>query len=194
MALTNAFREAVASGNVRRVRIMMKDSLLVDPTFREFDEMNLAAHSMSGLYDVHDNREFQNDESQWTDEYMDKLMVQVVYNFSHERIDHLKAVVRKLRPVTVPDNSNAAYHNSTRSRPKYQESGKRISYEEQKRKDQMDGKYIGPKEIASGAVIGAVAGGAVAGMASVSVIGGAVIGAAVGVAAVSVIEMGGRKQ
>ena len=34
MALTNAFYEAVQSGNVRRVRIMMQDSLLIDLLLR----------------------------------------------------------------------------------------------------------------------------------------------------------------
>lgn len=51
MALTNAFYEAVQSGNVRRVRIMMQDSLLIDPTFAEFNAMEKAASSMKGLYD-----------------------------------------------------------------------------------------------------------------------------------------------
>ena len=36
MSLTNTFKEAVKSGNIQRIRIMMKNSLLVDPTFREF--------------------------------------------------------------------------------------------------------------------------------------------------------------
>jgi len=35
MALTNSFYEAVKAGNVRRLRIMMEDSLLVDPSFQE---------------------------------------------------------------------------------------------------------------------------------------------------------------
>lgn len=58
MALTNAFYEAVQSGNVRRVRIMMQDSLLIDPTFAEFNAMEKAASSMKGLYDKHDGKEF----------------------------------------------------------------------------------------------------------------------------------------
>ena len=52
MALTNAFYEAVQSGNVRRVRIMMQDSLLVDPTFSEFNAMEKVAAAMTGLYDT----------------------------------------------------------------------------------------------------------------------------------------------
>ena len=55
MVLTNAFKEAVSLGNVRRVRIMMKDSLLNDPTFPcgstrivEYDEET--AQRMSPLH------------------------------------------------------------------------------------------------------------------------------------------------
>lgn len=39
MAITNEFTEAVQSGKMMRVRIMLKDSLLVDPTAAQFDEM-----------------------------------------------------------------------------------------------------------------------------------------------------------
>ncbi|TMV47033.1 hypothetical protein FE783_24260 [Paenibacillus mesophilus] len=99
MAITNAFRSAVASGNVIGIRIMMKDSLLVDPTFVEFHEMEHCARTMEGLYDEHDGRELEDDKTAWNDDYMNKLMVQVVGNFSHERIGRLKEIVRHLRPV-----------------------------------------------------------------------------------------------
>ena len=108
--LTNAFYEAVKSGNVRRVRIMMSDSLLVDPTFEEFHAMEKAAASMTGLYDEHDGKELIKDQSRWKDDYMDRVMVKVLSNFSHERIDHLKEVVQYLRPV---DNKNSSIKEST---------------------------------------------------------------------------------
>lgn len=100
MAITNAFINAVAVGNVRGIRIMMKDSLLVDPTFVEFNQMEQYARNMNGLYDEHDGRELKEDEASWNDDYMNKLMVQVVGNFSHERIGRLKEIVRHLRPVS----------------------------------------------------------------------------------------------
>ena len=58
MALTHAFQEAVSEGNVRRIRIMLKDSLLVDPSFGRFNEMERAASLVKGLYDEHDGRSF----------------------------------------------------------------------------------------------------------------------------------------
>ena len=61
--------------------------------------MERAAKNMEGLYDEHDGKQFVLDRSLWTEAYMDTLMVEVVNNFSHERIAHLKEVVRYLYPV-----------------------------------------------------------------------------------------------
>ena len=187
MALTNAFYEAVKDDNVRRVRIMMKDSLLVDPTFTDFNNMVKAASSMTGLYDAHDGRAFISDEQEWNDEYMDKLMVQVVGNFSHERIDHLKDVVRYLRPVHKA-GSTSSHHTEYNS--EHRTSGN--SYQEQKYRDLQNGDYRGAK-IAAGAVAGAVVGGVVASVAGVTVVGGVAVGALVGGAAVTVTVNGGKR-
>lgn len=182
MALTNAFYEAVQSGNVRRVRIMMQDSLLVDPTFTEFNAMEKAASSMVGLYDEHDGKEFIEDRNLWNDDYMDKVMVKVLSNFSHERIDHLKEVVRYLRPVTktVPIKKEQTSHQTYRT-------ARKGSYEEEKRRCQESGDYRGAK-IGIGAVVGAVIGGAVGGA-----IGGAVAGAVAGGVAAAIIGKGGKR-
>ena len=86
MAITESFREAVRDGDLRRVHIMMKDSLLVDKTFREFAEMERAAGDLPELYQEHDGRELIEDESKWDADYMNLLMVQVVSNCSRERV------------------------------------------------------------------------------------------------------------
>jgi hypothetical protein len=90
-------RKAIAANDVCEIRLMMRDSLRFDPTFAEFDEMNRLAESVNGLYDIHDGSKFNDDKSAWNDDYMNKLMVQVVGNFSHERMEHLKDVVKHLR-------------------------------------------------------------------------------------------------
>lgn len=187
MALTNAFYEAVESGNVRRVRIMMKDSLLVDPTFREFKEMEKAGQLMQGLYDTHDGREFEINKSEWDNNYLDKQMVQVVGNFSHERIGHLKDIVKHLLHVEEKIETNRT-SNQKQTRPSY--TTQNISYEEQKRRDQKDGRYLGAK-VATGVAMGATVGGVVAHTAGVTVVGGAITGAVIGGVVVAVIENGG---
>ena len=187
MSLTNTFKEAVNSGNIQRIRIMMKNSLLVDPTFREFKEMENAAASVKGLYDIHDGKEFEVNKENWDDDYMDKQMVQVVSNFSHERIEHIKDVVRYLRPVDKITPSHNETRNSNSKNIKTT-----ISYKEQKRRDQESGRYLGAK-IATGAVAGAVVGSVVGSAVGVTVATGAVAGAVVGGVAVSIVSNGGVK-
>ena len=69
MAITSIFKEAVKSKSVRKVRIMMEDSLLVDPTFMKFEEMEKEAGSMKDiLYDKHDGRELRQDKSTWDED------------------------------------------------------------------------------------------------------------------------------
>lgn len=70
MAITDTFRKAVAAGDITSLRIMMKDSLLVDPTFAEFEEMDNAARNVGGLFDPHDGRELNGVEASWNDDYM----------------------------------------------------------------------------------------------------------------------------
>ena len=53
MAATQAFHQAVQNGDILSVHIMMKDSLLRDPSFKEFSEMESIAGNMSGLYEPH---------------------------------------------------------------------------------------------------------------------------------------------
>lgn len=189
MALTNAFYEAVPSGNVRRVRIMMQDSLLVDPTFSEFNAMEKVAAAMTGLYDKHDGKEFIEDQTLWSDEYMDSVMVKVLSNFSHERINHLKEVVRYLRPVTktapLKQEQTSCRTVSTRQHN---------SYKEEKRRCQEQGDYQGAK-IGAGAIAGAAIGGvvtAVAGASTAGVVGGIAVGAAVGGGVAALIIDGGK--
>ena len=114
MPLTNAFHRAVESNNVLRIRIMMEDSLLVDPSFKEFNEMKKAAAGVKGLWDEHDGgKEFITDKSKWNDDYMGEVMVKVVSNFSHERINHLKEVVRYLRPT---DKNGKSWDDDSRNK------------------------------------------------------------------------------
>lgn len=181
MAVTNAFREAVSSGNTMGVRIMMKDSLLVDLTFSEFEEMSRIAQSMSGLYDSHDGRGFETDKANWNDAYMDKLMVQVVGNFSHERLEHLKEVVRYLHPAPAKPTKPTEQDDSFRgtARQQYSTEPSSSAYRRQKEEDMRNGRII---KIVGGATVGAVVGGAIAAVAGAT--GGTIAGAAVAGAAV----------
>ena len=59
---------------------MMKDSLLIDPTFKQFGEMEKAASGLEGLYEPHDGRSFKGKDA-WNDDYMNTMMTQSMFNF-----------------------------------------------------------------------------------------------------------------
>ena len=171
--------------------MMMQDSLLVDPTFTEFNAMEKAAASIVGLYDEHDGKELVEDRTLWNDDYMDKVMVKVLSNFSHERIDHLKEVIRYLRPVTKTVTSQKEQTSSHNYSSTHQDG----SYEEEKRRCQERGDYLGAK-IGAGAVVGAAVGGIIASVAGApvaGVIGGVVAGAVVGGVTTTLIVNGGKR-
>lgn len=180
MALSDAFKEAVREGNITRIRIMMKNSLLVDPTFVRFKEMEKAAQSVPGLYDKHDGRIFIEDENSWTDDYMNRLMVQVVGNFSHERVEHLKKVVQKLRPVSNTGKDSGI------QKMKVEKNGQRSRNDNPKQSEVQEGGGSSALKTAAGMIAGGLLGGIIAAVASLStaatvvcVAGGTAAGAAV---------------
>jgi hypothetical protein len=188
MAITEYFKTAILSRDVTAIRIMMKDSMLVDPTFNEFDKMNDEAKDVYGLYEQYDKGELNYDKTFWNDDYLNKLMVQVMGNFSQERVNHLKEVVRYLRPIgSHPQSKNTTDKTSTkRTQPR------KISYQEQKRKDERSGRIKSERKakIATGIVAGGVVGGVVAAGVSASIIAGATAGAIVAGTAVYVATNG----
>ena len=103
MAATQYFKDSVKKNDLLGVRIMMKDSLLRDPTFKEFEQMESIAKHMDDLYQYHDGREFNTNRDEWDDEYLAKEQARLITNFSHERVDHIKDIITYLYPSDHPD-------------------------------------------------------------------------------------------
>lgn len=187
--LTKEFFEAVHSEDRVLVRIMMKDSLLVDPSFHDFYEMEKEAALMKDLYQPHDGGTLEESSEKWTVDYMNEQMADVILNFSRERMDHLQKVVRFLYPVksvakpsTPAISKSAGRSSSTKGTPH--------SY--QRKTNQQRRSDSSVEKIMVGVVVGAVVGGVVASLASVTVVGGTVAGALVGGTAMAVKEKGGH--
>lgn len=95
--MTNEFKDAVESKKILRVRIMLKDSLVVDPTMTQYSEMEkYACNKLLDLYVEHDGEVLNYDENMWNEEYLNQQMVVVVNNFSKERMELLKKMVQYL--------------------------------------------------------------------------------------------------
>ena len=96
--LTDTFINAVKKNKVLKVRIMIKNSLLMDLSFEESTAMLYYARNMKGLYDKYNGEKFELDETKWDKDYMNEQLYKLVDNFCPERIDHLKDVIYKLYP------------------------------------------------------------------------------------------------
>lgn len=92
--LTNKFIEAVRAQDIDRVRMMMKNSLTMDVTFRQFQEMlDYAVARVPGLIEVHDGTGFE-DKTNWNEDYASDIKADLMDNFSSARIAHVKEVQR----------------------------------------------------------------------------------------------------
>ena len=94
MALTKEFVEAVSQGNLLRVKIMLKDSLLVDTSFNQFNEMlSYAEPRLSGIW-VSDDED--DDVFSQSPEELNTILAGLVNNFSKRRVTHLMGMINKL--------------------------------------------------------------------------------------------------
>lgn len=160
MVLTNEFRDAVSNNKKTRVRIMLKDIMLVDPSMKSFDEMlSYAENNMRNLYDEHDGEILSSNSDTWTEDYMNQQMVLVVTNFSRERINLLKKIVKHL------------YGNETEET---RESIKRTSTFSDTSKVNLTGKQIAGG-IVAGVGVGTLIGGIIGSNVPVAIIGGVAI-------------------
>lgn len=92
--ISQEFKKAVADKNLLRVKIMLKDSFIVDPTFTQLNELlAYARRHLSDLFVPHDGELLENNETNWNETVMNQELIQLINNFSEKRIEHLKRVV-----------------------------------------------------------------------------------------------------
>lgn len=105
MALTQEFVQAVSQKNNLRAKIMLKDSLLVDTSFNQFNEMLNYAESRLQNFWVSDEED---DEILSSDsQELNAILVGLVNNFSHRRVNHLMSMIHKMYP---PKSQNFSQH------------------------------------------------------------------------------------
>lgn len=117
-SISSEYRAVVNSRNILRARIMLKDSMVVEPTFAQFDEMlSFARKAIPEIIVSFDGEALEMDSSKWTHELMNMELVQIVNNFSEQRIHHLKKVIgvvladeiHRSRMTSVSSTGNAVH-------------------------------------------------------------------------------------
>lgn len=95
MKIAKEFEDAVRDHDLTTVRIMIADRFLIDPTLEELNVyIDNAEKELSDLYEEHDGEKFK--EADWDKDYMNEQFNNLMYNFSKERIAHLKRVCKSI--------------------------------------------------------------------------------------------------
>lgn len=119
MALTSEFISAVREKNNLRVRIMLKDSLLVDKTFKQFTEMQRFAEDNGAYFWMEPQEELEKlPKENWTMDVMNLELTKLVNDFTKERLDYCQAIVRYIYGVrnllTQPYKSQRLHQDTSR--------------------------------------------------------------------------------
>ena len=100
---------------------MMADSLIRDPLFNEFDEMQREAEKFAiNIYEPHDGKPFNQDSSAWNKSYLDSVILDLRKNFSRERAAHVKQICSFVYKDKIKANrrgreASAAYQRQSNS-------------------------------------------------------------------------------
>ena len=103
--LTSEFRNAVRENDVLMVRIMLKDSLLVDPSFNQFNYMVDYAQDNGLKIWMSDEEDdsFEMDKN----EDLNLLLVQLVNCFSIKRVNYIKGLILQKFSSTNKNNTQS---------------------------------------------------------------------------------------
>lgn len=115
MALTPEFMTAVRNNNLLRVRIMLKDSLLVDKRFAQFTEMRQYAERMGVNFWMEKTEELEmKPQESWNADLMNLELTKLVNDFTKEHLVYCQAIIERVYGISFPINQ--AY-SATRTTP-----------------------------------------------------------------------------
>lgn len=101
MALTPEFISAVSARNLLRVRVMLKDSLLVDKRFCQFKEMSTYAERCGVDFWMDKTEELEMpSKTEWNMELMNLELTRLVNDFTKERLVYCQSIIDKVYDLT----------------------------------------------------------------------------------------------
>ena len=92
--MNQQIKKYVDAGDIKSLKYIFVDALDVDPTFERYKEEYDYCKSL-GLLEPHiEMTAFQSDENQWNEEYWTSLKMDLMQNFSDERMAHMREVAK----------------------------------------------------------------------------------------------------
>lgn len=118
MSISNEFAMAVKERNRLRVKIMLKDSLLADKSFKLFDEMQRYAtnQGLSPWEDADPDNPLEKAEKPWTEDTMNYELTALINDFTNEHVEYIKEIISDIY-IT---EAKTTYPSSETSKPSYE--------------------------------------------------------------------------
>lgn len=126
MDVSSEFAQAVRDENKLRVRIMLKDSLLIDKSFRLFDEMQAYAMAQGVSPWVDADIPLEESEKPWTEDTMNYELTALVNDFTKEHVNYIKQIITDLYNVSSVNKQTQRANSPQPSSPQTKQSTKRI--------------------------------------------------------------------
>lgn len=111
------FKQNVESGDLVTVRSVLVDYLIIDRTFKKFDEALEYACANLNIMQPYDNEPLETESEKWDNAYLNQQKVALMVNFSKERIAHIKSVIKIVMPANVTQKTE-----TVSNRPRISES------------------------------------------------------------------------
>lgn len=131
MSISKELMDAVNNNDIVMAKIILKNNMLLDPSFALYDETSAYVKNALGDFsDEHDGEEFESDVDKWDKDYLAALMVDLMLNFSKERIEHIRKVCAKIYKKTCSihtTKTESAYTHSNDDRCIHNSNSGRIS-------------------------------------------------------------------
>lgn len=110
------FKEELRKNNILKIRLMMKNSLLYDPSFKTFNEMEkLAEEYKVNIWQDSSCEDFIKQKQSWTMDDVNYELTAIVSDFTKERIAYLKKLITEVyyRDINKKTSSyNKKYKNN----------------------------------------------------------------------------------
>lgn len=125
MALTPEFMTAVRNNNLLRVRIMLKDSLLVDKRFVQFTEMCQYAERMGANFWMEKTKKLEmKPQESWNADLMNLELTKLVNDFTEEHLAYCQAIIKRVYGISSRVNqAYSAPRTTTTASPNYTNGG-----------------------------------------------------------------------
>lgn len=146
--ISKEFQENIESGDVVLVRCALSNDLIIDRTFKKFEEEYKAADEKMNLLVVpYDGGPLEKDPEKWDMEYLNQQKVALIENFSQERIEHLQKVIQKVMPPVgeKEGNSHSAHQKMSGKR-----TGSKTTIVEKPKKKELVKSYNKNKDRSKG--------------------------------------------